>query len=127
MTTCILLVDDDAVQATTRKAILERAGKSVFVAPNAKAGLNMLQDPEFFSAVGLVITDHLMPQMNGPQFITALRDFMPTLPVLVLSGFPDGEAEYEGLDIVYRVKPFAPDQLIHLVKSLMSEPMSRTA
>ncbi len=127
MTPCILLVDDDAVQATTRKAILERAGKSVFVASNAKAGLTMLQDPEFFSAVGLVITDHLMPQMNGPQFITALRGFMPTLPVLVLSGFPDAEAEYEGLDIVYRVKPFAPDQLIHLVKSLMSEPMSRTA
>ena len=98
MTTCILLVDDDAVQATTRKAILERAGKSVFVAPNAQAGLKMLGNPEFFASVGLVITDHLMPQMNGPEFVAVLRDLLPSLPVLVLSGLPDGETEYEGLE-----------------------------
>ena len=87
----------------------------------------MLEDGELSDTLGLVITDHCMPRMNGPQFVDLLRRRLPTVPVLVLSGLPDVEEEYDGLDIVFRVKPMAPDQLLSLVDALLDEPMSRTA
>jgi len=127
MASGILLVDDNAIQAATRKAILERAGRNVLVANSAAAGLTALENPEIVRSLGLIITDHLMPEMNGPQFVSLVRSHFPEMPVLVLSGLPDAETEYEGMDVVFRVKPFAPDQLILLVKMLMNEPMTRTA
>jgi hypothetical protein len=45
----------------------------------------------------------------------------------VLSGLPGAESEYEGLDVVFRLKPFDPDSLILLVQKLLGEPMRRSA
>jgi DNA-binding response OmpR family regulator len=123
----VLLVDDNPIQAATRQAILSLPGRAVAVAEGAHRALEMIEDFELFNSLGLVITDHCMPHINGPQFVDLLRHRLPTLPVLVLSGFPDVEAEYAGLDVVFRVKPIAPDQLLALVDSLLEEPMSRTA
>jgi CheY-like chemotaxis protein len=127
MTAEILLVDDNAIQGTVRQTILSRQGRSVAVAQSAIQALEFLKDEELLRSIELVITDHWMPGMNGPEFITHLRQDFPKIPVLVLSGLPDAESEYEGLDVVFRVKPLAPDQLILLVESLLNEPMSRTA
>jgi DNA-binding response OmpR family regulator len=77
--------------------------------------------------VRLIVTDHLMPGMNGPQFVTQLRARFPELPVLVLSGMAEAEEEYKDLDVLFRVKPFPPDELLTLVRSLLNGPMSRTA
>ena len=125
MTIDILLVDDNAIQAATRKAILTRVGRSVAVACDGEEALKMLNHSA--QSVGLVITDHLMPGMNGPEFVTGLRMRYPRLPVLVLSGLPDAEDAYTELDVVFRVKPLPPDELLSLVRSLLTEPMGRTA
>jgi CheY-like chemotaxis protein len=127
MTAEILLVDDNAVQATTRRAILVRAGRSVAIASGAVQALQMLEDEELLSSVSLVITDHWMPGLNGPQFVERLRQQLPKIPVLVLSGLADAEGEYESMDVVFRVKPFPPDMLIALTSSILDEPFSRTA
>ena len=127
MTAEILLVDDNPVQAATRKAILSLHGRSVAVAVNAYRALEMLEDPELFNSVGLVITDHFMPDLNGPAFVDLLRRRLPAMPVLVLSGLPDAEEEYAGMDVVFRAKPILPDQLLLLVDSFLDEPMRRTA
>jgi CheY-like chemotaxis protein len=123
----ILLVDDNAVQATTRRAILVRSGRSVAIASGAAQALQMLDDAELFSSVSMVITDHWMPGLNGPQFVEKLRERLPDIPVLVLSGLADAEGEYEGLNVVFRVKPFPPDMLIALTSSILDQPFSRSA
>jgi CheY-like chemotaxis protein len=123
----ILLVDDNAVQASTRRAILSRTGRPVVVASSGSEALQMLEDEELFNSVNMVITDHWMPGLNGPQFVQKLRERLPKIPVLVLSGLPNVEPEYESLGVIFRVKPFPPDQLIALVESILDEPMSRTA
>jgi CheY-like chemotaxis protein len=123
----ILLVDDNSIQAATRQAILSLSGRIVAVAEGGHRALEMLEDTEFFNSVGLVITDHWMPGINGPQFVDLLRRRLPLVSVLVLSGLPDAEPEYDGLGVVFRVKPIAPEQLLALVSSLLDEPMSRTA
>jgi len=123
----ILLVDDNCIQATTRKAILSRSAGSVAVACDGPHALAMLEQAGGVRPVGLVVTDHLMPGMNGPEFVARLRGRFPDLPVIVLSGLADAEDEYRDLDILFRVKPFPPDELVALVRSLLIQPMGRTA
>jgi CheY-like chemotaxis protein len=127
MATDILLVDDNCIQATTRKAILARSGRSVALASDGRQALDFLRENDRFHPVGLVVTDHLMPGMNGPEFVTQLRLSYPTLPVLVLSGLADAEDEYRDLDVMFRIKPFPPEELLALVRSVLHEPMGRTA
>lgn len=127
MTSQILLVDDNAIQATTRKAILSRLGRGVIVASDGKQALEVLQAADSARPIGLVITDHLMPGMNGPEFVTELRKRYPQLPVLVLSGMEDAEEAYEDLEVIFRLKPLPPDDLLHLVLKLLSEAVGRTA
>jgi DNA-binding response OmpR family regulator len=122
----ILLVDDDAVQGATRKAILDRAGFFAIVVSRGQEALNFLRSTEGFT-VRMVVTDHLMPGMNGPEFVRGLRKAGYALPVLVLSGYPDVEEEYKSLDVAFRVKPFPPDQLIAFAQYLMSSFERRTA
>jgi CheY-like chemotaxis protein len=124
MSADILLVDDNAIQAATRKAILIRSGHSVVVAGDGKQALEYLRKA---GPVSLVVTDHLMPGMNGPEFVTLLRSEYPQLPVLVLSGLPEAEDDYVDIDVIFRVKPLPPEQLIGLVRTLLSEAIARTA
>lgn len=124
----ILLVDDNGIQAATRKAILARLGRNVIVAGDGAQALKLLDQVTPNSRpVGLVITDHLMPGMNGPQFVAQLRDRFPQLPVLVLSGLAEAEDAYVDLDVTFRMKPLPPDELLLLVRTLLGEPITRTA
>ncbi len=123
----ILLVDDNAIQAATRKAILARTGRGVLIAESAAVALDMLGEEEIAAQIVLMITDHLMPGMNGPELVRKFREIMPETPVLVLSGLPDAESEYEPGDVVFRMKPLAPDALIRLVKDLLGGEVARTA
>lgn len=127
MTADILLVDDNAIQATTRRSILLRTGRTVAVALEPAQALDMLKDDDLVDSLGLVITDHYMPGMQGPEFVAAVREVLPSVPVVVLSGFSDVEHEYEGLNILFHTKPVAPEQLIALAKGLLDPPLTRTA
>jgi len=127
MASIILLVDDNPIQAATRQAILSSSVNEVLVATSASRALALLEDSELAANVRLVITDHLMPGMTGPQFVARLREGFPVLPVLVLSGWPDVEMEYAGLNILYRSKPIAPEELIPLVELLCRDALKRTA
>jgi DNA-binding response OmpR family regulator len=86
-----------------------------------------LNEEETSTPIGLVITDHLMPVMSGPEFVAELRRRGYTIPVVVLSGLPDAQSAYEGLDVIFRPKPFDPDSLIQLVQDLLGECMRRSA
>src|ERR1700683_2388428 len=125
MTSRILLVDDNHIQSATRRAILEVSGREVCIALEGKRALELLNDPE--NSIGLIVTDHLMPVMSGPEFVAEVRRRGFALPVVVLSGLPGAEFEYEGLDVVFRLQPFDPDSLILLVQELLGERMRRSA
>jgi CheY-like chemotaxis protein len=120
-------VDDNHIQAATRRAILEGCGREVCLALQGRHALQILDDSESSEGIGLVITDHLMPVMSGPEFVAELRRRGFTLPVIVLSGLPDAETAYDGLNVIFRLKPFDPDSLIRLVEELLGECMRRSA
>ena len=127
MTSRILLVDDNQIQSATRRAILEGSGREVCLALEGRQALELLNEAEPAKPIGLIITDHLMPVMSGPEFVAELRRRGFTLPVVVLSGLPDAESAYEGLNVVFRLKPCDPESLIRLVQELLGECMRRSA
>ena len=91
MTANLLLIDDNAVQAATRQTILRRAGYFVIAALNPRRALEQFRAGEFLDDIRLVITDHLMPGMNGAEFVRELRKTRPKLPVLA-EPFAPGES-----------------------------------
>jgi CheY-like chemotaxis protein len=123
----ILLVDDNHLQAATRRAILESSGCEVSVAPHGREALDYLNEHDSPHEIGLVITDHLMPVMSGPEFVAEMRRQGFSIPIIVLSGLPDAEAAYEGMNVVFRLKPCDPDSLIRLTQDLLGECMRRSA
>lgn len=114
----VLLVDDNAIQAATRQTILKRAGYSVQAALNPLRALEVL-GKEDSSSIGVVITDHLMPGMNGAEFVRELRKVHPSLPVVVISGLEEAEDEYEGLNVLFLLKPLPPDQLLANLRTVL--------
>jgi CheY-like chemotaxis protein len=115
----VLLVDDNAIQAATRQTILKRAGYSVQAALNPLKALEVLRKEDSANAIGVVITDHLMPGMNGAEFVRELRKIHPSLPVVVISGLEEAEDEYEGLNVLFLLKPLPPDQLLANLRTVL--------
>ena|SRR5882757_4265846 len=120
----ILIVDDNPIQAVTRRLILEKAHFPVVLADGAPAALARFESGEPF---GMVITDHCMPEMGGPELVKKLRALSTTLPIVVLSGLPEAESEYEGMDIYFRLKPIHPQELIELSRTLLFPPYCQIA
>lgn len=79
----ILLIDDDDLLRDTVRQLLELDGHQVDEAPNGDVGLQKLRQR---SGVDLVITDMLMPVMDGAQLIVEVKRLRPGLPVLAISG-----------------------------------------
>jgi DNA-binding response OmpR family regulator len=110
----VLLVDDSPIQLQIRETILRNAGFRVAIATSAESALALLRTAS--QHVGMVVTDHIMPGTSGDEFVRRLRAANSTVPVLVLSGLPDAEQEYEGLNVTFRLKPLPPPELINLVR-----------
>lgn len=121
MQASILLVDDNAIQAATRQAILRRAGYFVVAALNPQRALEQIRDAKLAEEIGLVITDHVMPLMTGVEFVRHLRKLFPRLPVLVISGLEEAATEYADLDVHFRVKPLPPHDLLALVEQIVGK------
>ena len=115
----VLLIDDNAVQAATRQTILKRAGYFVIPVLNPVRALEQFRNSEFPDDVDLIITDHLMPGMTGAEFVRELRKTHPNLPVMVISGLDEAEAEYEGMNVTFRLKPLLPEVLLQSVDQLI--------
>ncbi len=85
----ILLIDDED---TFRRAVgrtLAKLGYAVLEAADGKAGLSLFEaDP---ARVDLVIVDMAMPGLGGPEVFAAIHRVRADVPVLVCSGYPDGE------------------------------------
>ena len=120
----ILVVDDNPVQALTRKAILNRAGLEVRTAYSAESAFDALETDEN-REINLVITDHIMPGESGHHFVERLWERRAGLSVMVLSGLAEAEADYEGLDITFRAKPILPSELVALATKLSGSASSK--
>ncbi len=122
----LLLIDDNPIQAATRQTILRRAGYGVIALLSPERALDQLRRQNFPDGIDMVITDHIMPGLNGAEFVTLLRTFAPHLPVLVISGMAEAQEEYKDLDVDFRVKPVLPEDLLSNVQAMLESHASAT-
>jgi YesN/AraC family two-component response regulator len=112
----ILVIDDHAAVRTLLRTVLENAGHEVMEAPNGRLGLALYRG----KPADLVITDILMPEMNGLDMILELTRAFLNVKVIAISGAPDtenalGAAKLLGVrHTLY--KPFSMEVLLKTVQ-----------
>ncbi|TFZ00789.1 response regulator [Ramlibacter henchirensis] len=113
----ILLVEDEFSSAEVLALLLADAGYHVTVAADGRQALSRLED----AAPDLLVTDFMMPGMNGAELVKALRATprYADLPVLLISGAP--ESALRPYKVPYQAflrKPFALDEFLRAVANL---------
>lgn len=78
----ILLIDDDPTIQKVFSQFLTGMGHEIMQAENGKEGMSMLQE----TRPDLVITDIMMPEMDGLEILMQLRDTHDSVPVIAISG-----------------------------------------
>ncbi len=106
----ILVVEDEDMVRTVAERALSRAGYSVVTAADGEEGLAAIaNDGEF----DLVVSDVVMPGMDGPAMVRAIRNARPNLPVLFMSGYAEeqlrSEIDVEAMHFIS--KPFSVQQI----------------
>jgi DNA-binding NarL/FixJ family response regulator len=116
----LLIVDDEPGLRQAVQAYLEEEGFKVEVAANAREGWEMIQK---FSP-DLVISDIMMPQVDGYEFLKQLREDSryQTVPVVFLTARVMTSDRIQGYNAgcdAYLSKPFDPDELVAVVSNLL--------
>ncbi|HKR97510.1 MAG TPA: response regulator [Candidatus Angelobacter sp.] len=122
-----LLLDDNTAQLTIREMVLRQAQIQSHVATQGQSALALMRSEPGRERIGVVITDHFMPDMDGVEFVKQLRAFNREVPVIVISGQPDADTEYAGLDVIFRNKPCDPEDLIALVRTILKDPQGKAS
>ncbi|NLX08600.1 MAG: response regulator [Chloroflexi bacterium] len=117
----ILVVDDEIGALTLIGIMLERGGFEVLKAKDAKQALAVLE----IEAPDLIILDVMMPEMNGIELCTLLRQRPDTqeLPILILSARGDAKSVMSGMDAGatdYLPKPILHHDLVAKVRSMLN-------
>jgi len=110
--TRILLVEDDrAVRIVLRRA-LERADLVVTEAADALAALPFVEDLDF--AIDVLVSDVMMPGMDGPTLVARARAVRPALPVVLMSGYAEPPQREAAADpgTAFLAKPFSATTLV---------------
>ena len=116
----LLVEDEEAVRAFAARALASRG----YTVLQAETGLDALRVVEAASEpIDLIVSDVIMPEMDGPTMLTELRKRGLTAKVVFVSGYADDAFARnlpEGQDFVFLPKPFSLKQLIETVKGLMN-------
>jgi PAS domain S-box-containing protein len=109
----VLLIDDEELVRAATAGMLADLGYVVIEASNADEARRLLQDGLH---IDLLVTDHLMPGMTGTDFARELRSRDAAIPVLVITGYADGDRI--GPDFPRLTKPFRHAELSERVAEL---------
>ena len=92
----ILCIDDEPDSLEIRQRVLERQEHRVLMAVSGQQGLRLLQA----NTIDLIILDYRMARMNGMTVSREIKLLNPSIPIIMLSGFP--ELPGEGIGVVDR-------------------------
>jgi PAS domain S-box-containing protein len=115
----VLLVEDDQLVRASTCRILERYGYEVETAENGEDALEMLARGE---PPAVVVSDVVMPRLDGPGLAAKLRAGDRELPIVFVSGYSDGYAAASAptrRNTRYVAKPYAPEDLLGAIRSLL--------
>jgi signal transduction histidine kinase len=123
----ILVVDDEVPIVESIRMGLEYRGYKVLGAFNAQQALDLLTNGDL--RIDLVITDYMMPKMNGLELLIAIRRNHPTLPVMIMTGYAETHMTIEALNNhcdSFIEKPVSPNQLIEKIDKIKRHLLQNT-
>ncbi len=114
----ILIVEDDIPLSQLYEIVLKKENFKVFTAANGNEAWDVLEK----ECIDLVITDILMPEMDGFEFVRLLRNVNPAMPVLMITARDDFLAMNQGFQLGaddYMTKPIDVNEMVLRVKALL--------
>jgi two-component system cell cycle sensor histidine kinase/response regulator CckA len=118
--TILLVEDEDGLRALNARGLRSR-GYSVIEAANGIEALELLEENN--GHVDLVVSDVVMPEMDGPTLLTSMRSRNPDLKVIFVSGYAEdafAKSLPENQQFAFLPKPFTLSQLVAAVKETLS-------
>ncbi|MEX2630688.1 MAG: ATP-binding protein [Tistlia sp.] len=119
----MLVEDEDAVRAFSAR-VLRTKGYEVMEARSGEAALELLRGGAGAVDIDLLVTDVVMPKVDGPALVKVVREHHPTLKVIFISGYAEDSFRRrigEESGIYFLAKPFSLKQLASKVKEVMGE------
>jgi signal transduction histidine kinase/CheY-like chemotaxis protein len=123
----ILVAEDEAAVRALVEHVLRTAGFKVVAAVDGREALDLAGG---LPKIDLLLTDVMMPRLNGPELAAALREWRPDQRVLFMSGFTNDSLGERGVispDVELLPKPFAPNELLDRVRRVLAVPVGREA
>ena len=114
----ILLVEDEPMVRTVAERALSRHGYKVLTASNGEDALEILRGGK---QVDLLVSDVVMPVMDGPAMVREARQIFPELPILFMSGYAEEQLR-KSIDVenaAFLPKPFSMQELAEAVRAVL--------
>jgi DNA-binding NtrC family response regulator len=116
----ILVIDDEERIRRTISLILTHAGYEVDAAENGKQAIEK-SETNFYN---LALIDIRLPDMEGTELLTALKETTPKMVKIILTGYPSLQSSVKaiskGVDY-YLIKPVDPEELLRLIKEMLDK------
>jgi two-component system, cell cycle sensor histidine kinase and response regulator CckA len=117
----LVVEDDDSVRGLARR-VLESRGYRVWLASSPEEALDVMRD--YGAEMSLLITDVVLPSMSGHDLVDRVRGHFPSMPVLFMSGYTQGDVLRQGSvtsEEHFLEKPFTPEAFAHTVREILDE------
>lgn len=118
----VLLVEDEVPVRKVASRVLSRSGYRVLEAETGGKALELAE--HHGDTIDVVVSDVVMPEMDGATLVDRLRERRPGLAVVLMSGYSEKElgAEARRKATVFLEKPFAPEELIQAIRAAIPSP-----
>jgi DNA-binding NtrC family response regulator len=120
----IIIVDDEEMVLTSLNSLLSlETDYQVNTFTSAKKALEFIKNND----VGLVVSDYLMPEMDGITFLAKVRELKPYVPRIILTGYADKENAIKAINEVglfqYIEKPWNNDDILIILRNGLEKKM----
>lgn len=116
----LLVEDEDAVRTFSERALTNK-GYEVLTADSGESALDLMERQNDQN-IDLLVTDVVMPNMDGPTLAQRMRQSSPNLKIIFMSGYTEDKLkDHMGENIFFLPKPFTLKQLAEKVKDVLGE------
>jgi len=117
----ILVVEDELAVRSLARRVLEKTGYRVLEASSPADAMRLAQANR--GDINLIVSDVVMPEMNGPALVARVLELCPEARVLFISGYADedvmGRGIASGMSLLQ--KPFSAQELVERVREVLDQ------
>ena len=120
----VMIVDDEDNVRKVMRLSLAKAGYDVVEAEHGGEGITVIGSDDNMLMLDVIICDIRMPKINGLEAITFFQQQYPSVPIIVVTGFPDQKMATDLLSrgvFDYLVKPVEKEKLLQTVAAAMEK------